>query len=289
MLINAIITGLLLGGLYALLGIGLSLIYGIMKIVNIAMGDFTILAAYLVMFFSTQICVGNLILAFAITLIIMITLGFVVQKFLINPVAGKSAEAPLLLTFGLAVIIENSLNGVFSSDVQSINNPLASINLINGTYVKISASYALIFSLAVLFVVVLTVLIQYTRIGRAIRATSQNAMVSELLGVNTKRVFTAVMCIAMVMVCVSGLLLGQTFAFNPYSGNSYLVIAMGVVIIGGMGSLVGTLLGGITLGVAQLLGGYLAGAGYQTFIGYAVMLVLLCCRPQGLVPTRQRK
>jgi len=289
MLITTIITGVMLGGLYAMLGIGLSLIYGIMKIVNIAIGSLTILAAYLIMYFSTALLGGNLAFSFVITLLIMVALGFLIQHFLVNRVAGKSDDAPLLLTFGLSVIIENTLNSAFSSNVRGISNPLASVNLVSNEYLSVSASYALILALAVAFVVSLSLFINKTRFGRAMRATSQNSKVSELLGVDTRYVFTLVMCISMAIICVSGLLVGQTFAFTPYTGSSYLAIAMGVVIIGGMGSLVGTLLGGIALGLAQLLGGYIFGAGHQIFIGYAVMLVLLCLRPQGIIASMERK
>jgi len=288
MLLSAIISGVLLGGLYAMIGIGLSLIYGIMKLINIAIGDLTILTAYLIMYFSTVLFSGNLVLAFIITLAIMVCVGYLMQKFLINRVVGTGDDAPLLLTFGIAVVIQNTLNSVFSADVRAINNPLASINLINNKYVSIPASYFLNFVLAVVFVIILSLIINRTRFGRAVRATSQNSTVSELMGVPTKSIFILVMCISMIMVCCSGLLVGQTFAFTPYTGSSYLVVAMGVVIIGGMGSLVGTLLGGIILGVAQLLGSYYVGFGYQTFVGYAVMLILLCLRPQGIISLRER-
>ena len=287
MFLSAVISGILLGGLYATMGIGLSLIYGIMKIINVSFGDLMILAAYFMIYFASLIS-GNYFIGFAITLVIMIIVGFLMQHFLINRVVGKSEDAPLLLTFGLCVIIENVLTSIFTADVRGIPNAIAQVNLIDVGNLKVSLSYALVFAVALAMVIVLTIIVNRTKFGRAVKATSQNARVAELLGVDTKRIFTYVMCIAMVVVCISGLLLGQTFAFTPYTGGSYLVIAMGVVIIGGMGSLPGTLLGGIVLGLAQLLGGYFFGGGWQTFIGYFVMLVLVIVRPQGLIPTKER-
>ena len=288
MLPQAIVTGVMLGGLYAIIGIGMSLIFGIMKLTNIAHGDIMILGTFLTMFI-TQNLTGNPVTALLITIVIMMGFAVVVQKFLINNVITKGAEPALLVTFGLSIIISNALFQVFGANTRSIPSALVTTNLVRTEHFSISMMYAASFIIAVATILVLTLVINKTSFGRAIRAASSDTLMSELLGVNTKHMYIYAMCLTVVTASIAGMLVGMTFPFYPTTGPQYLIIAFGVVVIGGMGSLVGTLLGGIILGLAQLVGATFLGATYQQLIGFLVLLVVLAIRPQGLLSKAVRR
>jgi len=280
--VQSLIQGLLLGGMYAIIGVGLSLVFGIMKLTNIAHGDLMILSSFFIMVFVTRTGV-NLFVALLLTIMVMVAIGALIQKFLINRVITKGAEPALLVTFGLSIIIQNILTLVFRADSQIIRGPLAGVNAVSSKWATISGEYLMNCVISVAVIITLALIIKKTYIGRAIRAASSNPVTAEFMGVNTSRAYIYAMCIAVAAGCIAGLLVGQTFVFYPSKGTEYLIIAFGVVVIGGMGSIIGTLLGGIILGVSQLLGAHFAGSGYMVLIGYVVMLVLLTFRPRGLL------
>ncbi len=281
-LLQSLLNGVLLGGLYAALGIGMSLVFGIMEVTNIAHGDLVIVATYVCMLVAAH-CAGNLWIALLITICVMVLIGFLMQNFLVNRVLGKGAEPPLLVTFGVSILLSNILLLVFGADAQAIHTPLESITLVSTKFFSISALYLVDFFVAILVILALHYVMQYTFLGRSIRATSDDATASELMGVNTKRTFVYTMCMAMVISAIVGLLIGMTYVFYPTSGPQYLIIAFGVVVIGGLGSLIGTLVGGIVLGLTQLMGSYFFGTGDQMLAGYIVLLIILTVRPQGLL------
>lgn len=280
-MIQCIVTGILLGGLYSMIGIGMSLVFGIMGLTNLAHGDLMILGTYITMVVARGLgC--NLIVSTIISVIVMCVLGFVIQQFLVNKVMDKGDAPALLVTFGLSIFLANLMLKIFSADNQIINNPLASKNVITTPVLSISASYLTSFILACVIIIGLSLMMQKTNFGRSIRATSDDVMAAELMGVNTKLAYAAAMVICMGITAVAGSLVGSTFTFYPSSGTQYLIIAFGVVVIGGMGSLFGTLIGGILLGVAQLVGGLVFGSGVQMLVAYVVLLVILALRPNGL-------
>ena len=280
-LLQSLLNGILLGGLYAVIGLGMSLIFGIMGLINLAHGDLIIISTYMSMVVALQFS-GNLIIALLISVLAMIVIGFLCQSVLINRVVDKGAEPPLLITFGLSVILQNVLQRIFGADAKSIPTSLAAQNVITTPWFSISAIYLIDFVVSILVILSLHFIIMKTYFGRAIRATSGDVVASELVGLNTKRVYAVTMALAMVTASIAGLLVGMTFTYYPTTGTQYLIIAFGVVVIGGMGSLVGTLLGGIILGLAQMLGSYFFGMAYQLFFGYVVLLAILTFRPQGL-------
>lgn len=288
LLIQSLVTGVLLGGLYSIIGIGMSIVYGIMGLTNIAHGNLMILASFIIMVLTTGY-IPNLVLAIIVTVIIMVLIGFLFQKFLVNRVIDKGDEPALLVTFGLSIVIENVLDVIFGADARSIRTSFSTTNIVETEYFSISGAYFLDFVMAVIVIAVLTYVIRKTYLGRAIRATSDNKKAAELMGVNTKFYFAVAMGLAMVTAAIAGFLVGGTYVFYPYSGTQYLIIAFGVVVIGGMGSIGGTLLGGILLGVAQLLGSYFFGTGYQILTGYIFMLVILTIKPNGLLSGARRK
>ena len=286
--VQSLVSGILLGGLYAAIGVGLSLVFGIMGLTNIAHGSLMILSSFFIMLFSQQ-AFGNTLIALILTFAIMAGIGALTQGALINRVLSKGAEPALLVTFGVAIIVQNVLQLLFGADFKSIKSPLAGINVVNTHWIIISGEYLFNFAVSAAIIIALHLLIKKTKFGRTIRAASSNVVSAELMGVNTKLTYIHTMAIAVVSGSVGGLLVGQTFGFYSYSGMSYLIIAFGVVVIGGMGSIVGTMLGGIILGVAQVLGAYFFGPGLQNFIGYLTLLVILTFRPQGLLSIAKRK
>ena len=288
LLTQTIVTGLLLGGLYAVLGIGMSIIFGIMGLTNIAHGNLIILSSFLILTFTVALG-GNILVGLLIAIAAMIVIGFLLQNYLVNKVIDKGPEPALLVTFGLSIIIQNVLQLVYGADTKSIRTALSNANVVSTKYVSISGVYLLNFVSAFVLVAVLSIIVKRTRLGRAIRASSFSAGAAELMGVNTKLIYSVTMAIAMVSACLAGVLLGHTFPFYSYSGPQYLIIAFGVVVIGGMGSIGGTLIGGLILGLAQLLGGYFIGTGYQILTGYLVMLVLLTLKPSGLLSSKSSK
>lgn len=287
-MVQCLITGVLLGGLYAIIGLGMSLVFGIMGLTNLAHGDLMILGTYLTMTICNVLGVP-LIISILITIVIMMVIGYIVQNFLVNRVLDTSSEAALLVMFGVSIFLANLLLKIFGADNQSIKNSLASINVISTKTLSISAMYLCSFIIGVVIIIGISVLMKKTNFGRSIRATSDDTMAAELMGVNTKRAYTMAMIIAMGVAAVAGALVGSTFIFYPSSGTQYLIIAFGVVVIGGMGSLMGTLIGGIVLGIAQLLGGYFFGSGVQMLIAYIVLIVILALRPNGLFASAARK
>ncbi len=287
-MLQAIITGLLLGGLYALIGVGLSLIFGIVKVTNIAHGDLMIGATFFILVFSQSI-VHNVFIALAITIVIMAIIGILIQKFLINKVIDQGAESAMLVMFGLSIAIQNALTLIFGAGNNALDSPVKGTNFIKSSLVSVSGQYALNFIVAIVLIVALSIVMDKTPLGRSIRASSSDTMAAELMGINTKNMYVWAMAITMAATAVAGMLIGQTYSFFPYTGTQFLIVAFGVVVIGGMGSIFGTLIGGAILGLSQMIAAFLFGTAYQTLAGYIVLLILLTIRPQGLLSKKIRK
>ncbi|MBW2028718.1 MAG: branched-chain amino acid ABC transporter permease [Deltaproteobacteria bacterium] len=280
-LLQPILNGILLGGLYAVVAIGMSTMFGIVKLVNLAHGDLMILSGYLSLVLVTWLGVSPLVsLVFVIP--IMFFLGFFVQGFLLNRVLGKEMEPPLLVAFGLSIILQNFLLLVFTPDARSLMTNLSVMTIPLGEKMNLPVLYLVDFLLGSLVILALYMFFRKTYMGRAIRAASDDEIAARLMGVNTRKIYAYAMGIAMMTAAVAGVLVGMTFTFYPHTGPQYLIIAMGVMIIGGLGSMKGCLAGGLILALAQLLGAHFTGPGYQLLFGYGVLLFVLGMRPQGL-------
>ncbi|MBI5603200.1 MAG: branched-chain amino acid ABC transporter permease [Deltaproteobacteria bacterium] len=280
-----IINGILLGGLYAVIGIGLSLIFGIMRQVNLAHGELMILSSYFSLL-SLKILTGSPIWTLVFILPAMFIFGYLIQSLLFNRVIQKGMEPFLMISFGLSIILQNALLLVFRPDARSLRTDLVikSFNVFDLFYIPVI--YLVDFSLGLLVLLLLYLFMTRTYLGRAIRAASDNLTAVKLMGVNPKRIYALAMGIAAVTAAVSGLLVGMTFTFYPHSGTQYLIIAFAVVIIGGLGSLPGTFIGGMILGISQLVGGRVLGPGLQLLSGYIILLIILTIRPQGILGRR---
>ena len=283
-LAQPILNGILLGGLYAIVAIGMSTMFGIVKLVNLAHGDLMILASFLCLSFITWLGVSPLLSLFVVVPI-MYFVGFFVQGYLINRVLGKEMEPPLLVAFGISIILQNLLLLIFTPDARTLETSLAIKTIPIADFLNIPVIYLIDFLLGLGSISALYFFFQRTYMGRAIRAASDDETAAQLMGVNTRNIYAKAMGIAMMTAAKAGVLIGMTFTFYPHTGPQYLIIAFGVVVIGGLGSMKGALAGGLILAIAQLLGAHFFGPGFQLFCGYVVLLVVLALRPQGIFGT----
>jgi branched-chain amino acid transport system permease protein len=281
--IDTVIQGVLLGGLYTLFAAGLSLIFGIMRLVNLAHGDLIVLAAFIILAAAHALGL-NAFAATAVALPLMFAAGYGLQFLVLNRTLGSDILPPLLVTFGLSIIVQNSLLEVFSADSQRLSAgaiETASIPLGDGLAVGVLP--LLTFASAIAVIVLLNALFYRTALGRAFRATSDDTEIAELMGIETRRVFAMAMAVAMVVVTIAALWLGIRATFDPTIGPARLLYAFEAVIIGGLGSLWGTLAGGVIVGVAQTIGASI-NPEWQILTGHLAFLAVLMARPRGLFP-----
>jgi branched-chain amino acid transport system permease protein len=280
-LLQPILNGILLGGLYAVIALGMTTMFGIVKLVNLAHGDLMILSSYLSFVMISWLGI-NPFLSLLVVAPVMFLVGFLIQRFLLNRVLGKEMEPPLLVAFGLSIVLQNTLLMVFTPDARSLMTDLSIKTIPIGSSLNLPVLYFVDFLLGCAVILALHLFFRKTYLGRAIRAASDDEIGARLMGINTRNIYAYAMGIAMVTAAVAGVLVGMTFTFYPHTGPQYLIIAFGVMIIGGLGSMGGCLVGGIILAEAQLLGAHFAGPGYQLLAGYLVLLIVLGLRPQGI-------
>jgi branched-chain amino acid transport system permease protein len=283
---NVIIQGVLVGGLYAMFAAGLALIFGVMRLVNIAHGDLIVLAAYIALLATESLGI-NPLAALVIVAPVMAAIGYALQRGLLNRTLGDDLLPPLLVTFGLSIIIQNGLLELFTADSRRLaagDIEVASFPLIDG--VSIGVLPLLQFAAAVAVIGGLQVLFYRTALGRAFRATSDDPAVAQLMGLDNRHVFALAMAMSLAVVGVAGVLLAIRTNFDPAIGPARLIFGFEAVIIGGLGSMWGTFAGGIILGVAQAIGAHI-NPGWQVLAGHLAFLVILAVRPEGLFPKVQ--
>lgn len=281
--VDTIVQGALVGGLYALFAAGLSLVFGVMRLVNLAHGDFIILAAFMAVGVVDALGVHPL-LAAAVVVPLMAAIGYAAQRLLLNRALGGDILPPLLITFGLSVILQNGLLQGFSADSRKLQGgaiEVASLDVLPG--LSIGVFPLLIFLTAVGVIGGLQVMIARTSLGAAIRATSDDQTTARLMGIDNRHIFAVATAIAMAVVGVAGVLMAIRTNFDPAAGPARLLFAFEAVIIGGLGSLWGTLAGGVILGVAQAIGAAID-PGWQVLAGHVVFIAVLVALPRGLFP-----
>ncbi|MDF1709072.1 MAG: branched-chain amino acid ABC transporter permease [Paracoccaceae bacterium] len=280
--IDTLVQGVLLGGLYALFAAGLSLVFGIMRLVNLAHGDLIILGAYLILLIVSVLGLNPFLAAF-VAMPLMFGFGWLLQRVVLNRVLGEDILPPLLVTFGLSVVIQNALLEGFSSDSQRLApGPVESASVDLGI-VTVGVMPLLTFASAIAVIVGLNQLFYRTALGRAFRATSDDPVTAQLMGIRPGNIFAVATGIAMIVVTIAAMYLGMRANFDPTIGPARLIYAFEAVIIGGLGSLWGTLAGGVIIGVAQTLGAAI-NPEWQILAGHIAFLVVLLIRPRGLFP-----
>ncbi|HVK27468.1 MAG TPA: branched-chain amino acid ABC transporter permease [Nocardioides sp.] len=281
--VNAVVQGLLLGGSYALLACGLSLMFGVMRLVNLAHGALAVAAAYVAM----SVVDGTGVPAF-LSLLVVVPLfavaGYALQRGLFNRALGFGELSPLLVSFGLAVIVSNGLQQVYSSDSRSIGiGELATASIRLGGDLSIGVFSLITLAVGVVVIAGVQLFLARTRTGRAMRATRDDGEAARLMGIDDGHLYAVATAIALGTVALAGVFLGMSTQFTPGYGDLVLIFAFEAVIIGGLGSLWGTLLGGLVLGVAQTVGAQVDPA-YGVLAGHLVFLAVLLLKPSGLLP-----
>ncbi len=279
--VNAIVQGVLLGGLYALFATGLSLAFGVMRLVNLAHGDLSILAAFLLVAIVDAVGIDPWI---GLWLVVpaMFVIGYALQYGLLNRALAGGELAPLLVTFGLSIILQNVLLEVFTADSRGLDAGAIETSSIRITEQLSVGWFPLVtFLVSVVLLGVLQLVLSRTRVGRALRATADDPRTAQLMGIDNRRIYALAMGIALATVALAGVFLGMRTTFGPAIGPARLIFAFEAVIIGGLGSLWGTLVGGVVLGVAQTIGAQVS-PGWGVLTGHLVFLAVLATRPTGL-------
>jgi branched-chain amino acid transport system permease protein len=285
--VNAVIQGILLGGLYALFACGLSLMFGVMRIINLAHGDLAVLGSYLVLVVLDHWSVSPFV-GFLPVLPAMLILGYLLQRTLLERSLRSGILIPLLTTFGLSIVIQNLLQERFSPDVRSLGGQAGTITTASWQItdqISISALGALILVVAFVLLGGLQLYLSRTASGRMMRATAEDADTAELVGINSRAVYARATAIAVATAGLAGLFLAIRSTFEPTSGPTQLIFAFEAVVIGGFGSLWGTLLGGIVLGVAQTVGAQIDPQ-YSILAGHLVFLAVLATSRGGILAAR---
>jgi branched-chain amino acid transport system permease protein len=282
--VNAIIQGLLTGGLYALFACGLSLLFGVMKVVNLAHGDLAVVAGYIGV---GIVAISHMPVLWSIPVVVaaMAIIGYILQRSVIQAAISRGELITLIVTFGLSIIIENGLQQFFTANSRGlgVGDSFITASFSIGSAITIAWLNVVIFLLAVVVLLGLQLYLSSSRYGRLIRAVADDREAAQLSGADYRHVFGIAAAIAFGTVAIAGMFEGMITTISPTLGtDTILLFAFASVVIGGLGSLWGTLLGGVILGVAQAIGAQI-NPSYESLAGYAVFLVVLVIRPQGLV------
>lgn len=281
--LNAAVQGILLGGLYSLFAVGLSLVFGTMRLTNLAHGDLTILPAYFALLIVNALRF-NPFYSIPITMVIMFIVGYLLQRGLLNLIVRAGDVPGVIVTFAISMVIQNALLLGFTANSQGLD-----AGTVENLSIKINDRLAIgwlpliIFLMSIVVIVALQLFLQRTKMGRAFRAVSDDQEASRLMGINNKHIWAVAMGVALFIVTIGGVMMAIRTTFDPLLGSQRLIYAFEAVIIGGMGSGWGTLLGGIILGLAQTLGAQAFGSAWSILVGHVVFVAILAFRPQGFL------
>ncbi len=293
---NGVLSGAMLGGYYALISVGLALNFGVMRLVNLSHGDWLIVAAYLC---TTLLAATGLTPFWSLVVVVplMYGVGYGVQRWLLNHVSVQAAERrnlspvfalmlPLLVTFGLSIVLSQGMLLIFSADAATIRNELSYSAIRLSPDLSLSTLRFGFFVAAAVLLAALALWMRHTHLGRAIRAASDDPEVAGLMGMRTAHVYAVASGVALASAAIAGFMVGMSRSFQPFDGAPFLLMAFGVVVLGGLGSLLGSFVGGIVLGIVQVLAGTYFGPAAQQVAGYLLILFVLAVRPQGLLARR---
>lgn len=274
------VNGFFLGGLYAVVAIGLSLVFGVMRLVNVTHGEYLIAAAYLNLVIAGLLGVDPLLATF-LSIPVLFIVGYAIQRWVLNPVMGKGMEPALLMAFGLSIIAQNGMILAFGGDPRTITTQFSQqgVQIVG---VTVPTIYVVSLFMGILLIFGLHLFINRTYMGKAIRAATQDPETAEVMGIDVNSIYAITYGIGAGLAAFGGLLIGAAFSFVPASGFYWLLKSFVVVVLGGMGSIVGTLAGGLVLGSAEGIGAAVLGTGYRDMIGFLIFLLVLLIRPRGL-------
>ncbi len=277
---SSLASGFFLGGILALTALGLSLVLGVMGLVNLAHGEFLVGGGYAALFLLQLTGIDPLAGLLLIGAFIA-AVTFPLQRFLLAPLAHKGMEAPLLTTFAVSIILQNLFVAGFSADTRSIERDYANAPVSLGP-VTVAQIYVIGFAISVVLIGLVHLLVSRTAFGRDLRASAADPEAAAALGVNVRRVHALTFALGAACAGMGGTLIGIAFSFTPTSGATYLLINFAIVVIGGLGSILGTLMGGMAIGMLQSIGGVALGDGYRDLVALVAFLLVLAVRPSGL-------
>jgi len=282
---SSIVSGVLLGGMLALAALGLSIVLGVMRLVNLAHGDFLLVGAYAGFFFFTFTGVDPL-LGLPVIALFVAALAIPVYRYLLQPLAERGAEAQMMTMFAISIILENVFVLAFSADTRSIGVSYAALPLTLGP-VTVPLVYVIGFAISLVAILAVHWLIARTAFGRDLRASAADAEAAATIGVDVNRVRMLTFALGVACAGIGGTLIGTAFQFSPSSGGAYLLNSLAIVVLGGLGNVLGTLFGGLALGALQSVGGLALGDGYRDLVGMAIFLLVLAFRPEGFARGRR--
>lgn len=278
--VQAAATGLLLGGIYALGALGLSLVLGVMRLVNLVHGEIVVLGSYLALLALTVFGLDPL-LAMPVIFVAVAAVGFPLYRVVLEPLADRGEEAPLLTTFALSIVAQNLLILFLTGNTRAIDRPY-SRETFEVLGIRLPVVYLIGFAISLVLTAAVHVLMRRTGFGRRLRAGAEDPAAAAVVGVNVRRVRAQTYALGAALAAVGGVLLALTYSFHPTSGVGYLLSGFTIVVLGGLGSVSGTFAGGATLGVLQSLGAVAFGDGYRSLVGLVLFIAILAVRPGGL-------
>lgn len=282
--IAAVVNGLLIGGFYAVVALGLSLVFGVLRLINLAYGEILIGGAYISYVLADKLGLGPFV-SLPIVVLVVGVLTYALQRYLLTGLLVNRPEGAMVATFGIALVIQGLLTQYFNSDPRSLPSGLATAGF-TVLGIQIRGIYLLAFVVGVTLCVAAHLLLTRTRLGGVVRASAADPATAGLMGIDTGRVYAGIFAIGAVIASIGGVLVGVTFSITPTTGTQYLIIGIAVVVLGGVGNVLGTLMGALVLGLVQSLAAAQFGGGYRDLTVYLIFFIVLAVRPQGLFVRR---
>ncbi|MFC5034659.1 branched-chain amino acid ABC transporter permease [Streptomyces sp. So13.3] len=281
---NALVNGILIGGFYSVLALGLSLVFGVLKLINLAHGAIIVAGSYLAYVCFDQWGLGPFA-ALPLVVVAAAAIAYLLQRYLLTGLLLRGADTALVATFGIALLLEALYTEAFGSDPRSLNSSLSTAGFALGP-VQVRSANVVAFAIAVVLCLATHLLLTRTRAGALVRAAAADPRTAGLMGINIRTTYAVIFAIGAGIAAMGGVLTGITFSFAPTTGTQYLLTGIAVVVLGGVGNVLGTLAGGIVLGLLQSLAAAQFGGGYRDLAVYCVFFVVLVFRPQGLFARR---
>jgi len=281
--LQSLISGILIGGVYALIGIGLTIIFGVMRVINFAHGDLLMLGMYATYFLFTLVHIDPFV-SIVVTIPLMFLFGAFLQKAFINRMLGALPQNQILLTIGMGLVMSNSIMLAFTSDYKILSTTYSSSSF-NILGISVSSPLLISFGITVVITAILYWFLYRTDTGQAIRATAQDREAAQLMGINVKRMSIIAFGMGSSLAGTAGALIAPTYYIFPQVGSVFTLKAFVITVLGGMGSIVGATLGGVLIGIAESVGGVYLGSGWKDVIVFVLFLLVLLFKPSGLLGT----
>lgn len=282
--VDAIVNGLLIGGFYAVIALGLSLVFGVLRLINLAHGEVVIGGAYLALLFGTRFGLGPWT-ALPLVIAVIVLVAYALQRYLLTTLLVRRAEGVMVATFGISLLAQGIFAQQFTSAPKSLDTSLGTsgVSLFG---VQTRGIYLLAFGISVVLCGVAHLVLTRSRLGTVVRAAAADPSTAGLMGIDVKRVYASVFAVGAAVAALGGVLVGTTFSVTPTTGTQYLLVGIAVVVLGGVGNVLGTFLGAVSLGLVQSLAASHFGGGYRDLAVYLLFFLVLAVRPQGLFVRR---